>query len=161
MNLFERGALCAFVVVAVVACSSSREVSGSYSVAFQSTSEAVAAPDMRVFVFDASALSSTEPCLDLLYLRESGQDLPATLLEEGPTSTCAVATGAGKLSVPFAELAILVVAETSAGDFARGCAVHTFSSDDPNVTVTLALAPGQSVPATTCTSLSEHCSGGC
>jgi hypothetical protein len=39
--------------------------------------------------------------------------------------------------------------------------VHSFSADDPNVTVTLALAPGQAVPATKCGSLSEHCSGGC
>jgi hypothetical protein len=155
------GVASAVAALVVGACSSRDDVDGSYSVAFQSTPEAVAAPDMRVFVFDVSALSSTEPCLDLLYLRESGQDLPPTLLELGPMSTCDVAGGAGRLSLPLAQLAILVVAETASSDFARGCAVHTFSASDPNVTVVLALAPGQSVPATSCTSLSEHCSGGC
>jgi len=147
--------------VIVVACAATHDVNGSYAIAFQSTSEAVAVSDVRVFVFDASTLVATEPCLDLLYLRESGQDLPPTVLEAGPTSTCAFAGGAGTFTVPLEQLAVLVVAETPSGDFARGCAVHSFSADDPNVTITLALAPGQAVPATTCASLSEHCSGGC
>jgi hypothetical protein len=157
----SRAAAGAIGGVVALACSSKSDPSGSYVVAFQSTSQAVATTDVRTYVFEASTLTSSEPCLDLLYLRESGQDLPATVLEEGPTSICALARGGAAFDVPLESLAILVVAETPTGDLALGCAVHAFTVDDPSVTITLALAPGRAVPSTTCTSLSEHCAGGC
>jgi hypothetical protein len=156
-----RASACAIAGLVAVACSSTTSPTGSYVIAFQSTAQAIATSDVRMYVFEASTLSSSEPCLDLLSLRESGQDLPATVLEEGPTSACELARGGTSFDVPLESLAILVVAETPAGDFARGCALHAFTADDPSVTIALALAPGRAVPSTTCTSLSEHCAGGC
>jgi hypothetical protein len=154
------------LAIVVAACGGSTSASGTYTVAFQSTDEAVAAESIDVHVYDASTIATNEPCGHLLALRDSNQDLPPAVVELPPTTPCDLRAGAGTFSAPFASVAVLVVAHArdTGGplyDLARGCATQRLSEDVTEITVDLALVSGRSVAPTKCTSLSQHCSGGC
>ena len=144
------------------ACSSSTTASGTYTVAFQSLDEAVAADSLKVMVFDASTLDAQEACVHLMALRASNQDLPPAMTEVSSTS-CALRNGGGSFTAPFGNIAVLVLAQTKGQttDVARGCATQRFSADLTSITVEVSLVPGTQVTPTTCVSLSQHCGGGC
>ena len=152
----------AIALVALGACGGSTTSKGTYTVAFQSTEEAVAVESLRVMVFDTSTIDAQEACVHLMALRASNQALPPAMTEVASTS-CALRNGGGSFNAPFGTLAVLVLAQAKgqATDLARGCATQRFSADVTSITVEVALVPGTQIPATTCTSLSQHCGGGC
>jgi hypothetical protein len=149
------------LLIALAACGSST-TSGTYTIAFQSTDEAVATDMVTVRVFDANANGGKDACAHLLALAASNQDLPASLSTIGPTPLCDL-RGGGGFSAPFSSVALLVTARAKGGmnDLARGCATQTISADVTSVTVEMSLAQGMAVTPTKCSSLSQHCGGGC
>jgi hypothetical protein len=154
------GAACA--VACAVACGGSSTVNGTYTIAFQSTEEAVATASVHVLVFDATKIDAQETCAHLLELRASHQDLPPAIVDLAPVSPCAL-SGGGSFSAPFGVVAVMVIgqAKGQAADLVRGCATQRLSADVASLTVEVALVPGMSIPATTCTSFSQKCGGGC
>jgi hypothetical protein len=152
--------------VALAGCAS-EVATGTYTLSFQSTGEAVAVESVRVLVFDASSADAGALCTDLLSRRASQQELPAAVVELPAKSLCDLRGGSsakGDFVVPFGTVAVLAIAQRGQTDFARGCAIQRLTSGETNVTVELSLAidrPGLSVPLTTCTSLGQHCAGGC
>jgi hypothetical protein len=142
------------------ACGSSSP-SGTYTIAFQSTAQAVVADAVHVTVYDASA--SAETCVDLLVKLDSHQDLPAPVVDLAPTTPCDLSRGEGSLNAPLSTVAVLAVVTKGGATIARGCTRQTLTESAANVTVDVAYtnAAGVAPPATTCASLAQHCSGGC
>ena len=151
----------AILAIAIAACGSST-TSGTYTIAFQSTDEAVATDMVTVRVFDANAVGGKDACGRLMALAASNQDLPAAIATIGPTPLCEL-RGGGGFDAPFGDVALLVTARGKGGmsDLARGCATQKIGADVTSVTVELSLAQGMAVTPTKCSSLSQHCSGGC
>jgi hypothetical protein len=91
--------------------------------------------------------------------------LPSPIAQTSPTTPCALEAGGNTLPVGFGNFAFLAVASRTqypTSDFFVGCAAQTISATNTNVTISLQLADFvNAIPATKCTSLSEHCGGGC
>lgn len=151
----------ALVPLATTGGCAASTASGTYTVAFQSTAQAVAVESVRVTIFDASA--SPELCIDLLVKAASSQTLPPSLVDTASTTPCDLARGAATINVPLKTVAVLAVAQSKGVTIARGCARQTLSEANPNVVVELAYveSAGVAPPTTTCATLAEHCSGGC
>jgi hypothetical protein len=155
----------------VVACSSGTTTkyieagptSGTYTITFPSTAAAVATDTVQVLVFDAGTSDSGNICFELITKRKSNQQLPTPIVTTAPTTPCDLElNGAGAVTIPFGNVAVLVAAQRQGTDFLLGCAVQSLSSDNPTVNVSLTLAgAGVSVPPSTCTNLSPHCKGNC
>ena len=154
------------LAAAVTGCSSSK-TTGTYTLSFQSTQEAVAVDTVRVLVFDASGPGAASLCTDLLSRHASKAELPAPLVELPAMSLCDLRGGSsatGSFDVPFGTVAVFAIAQRGQADLARGCAIQRLTSDASNVAVELSLAidqPGLSVPPTQCTSLAQHCANAC
>ena len=144
------------------ACSASSSGAASYEIAFPSIAAAVAVHLVQVTVFDSS------DCATLVESTKSGQPLPSPLISGTPTSPCDLAAGKGGLSVSNGTRALLAVATqldpVSHMDvnFLIGCSVQSVADGATVVPIPLSLFDvTRAVPATKCTTLSQHCSGGC
>ncbi|HQY64197.1 MAG: hypothetical protein IPF92_22280 [Myxococcales bacterium] len=151
-------------VVALAACGDSAPSKGTYSLVFPSVAAAVAAESVQVFVFDAPAANRATLCSELVSLRRSGR--PLNPLARGPVLRVCDAQspqgGQGELTVGYGDRAFLAVALRQGEDFLMGCAVQNVGTGDAPAKVYLAPAsPKVTVPATTCSSLSDACGGRC
>jgi len=158
-------AACSSLVAITMACSSteppSAPIAGSYTIEFPSLAAAVAVDTVQVFVF-AETADASSACNALLETRRSGGALPATILPSDPVALCALDEGGGALSLEFGTYAVLIAAESSGTDVLLGCALQTLSAGAPDVDVHVTPASASvTVPATTCTSLLDHCNRKC
>lgn len=152
----------------LAACSSSttpgQAVTGTYTVTFPSVAAAVATNKLQVYVFDES--DGSNQCGSLVQKQKAGAQLPATVVASSPVSICSfenASSTSNNLGVPFGTYEVMVVALDATGaDFLIGCTSQTFSASQATVSVPLTFASSQtSVPPTSCSSLSQHCSSGC
>jgi hypothetical protein len=167
-----RGALLAAtaaLAVIVVSCGSPGDVAtGSFTVEFPSTAAAIAAvkqtSGVQVFAFATDALGDAGPQLagacETLVEQSRTSNLTVMPAAKSMLMTpCQLLSGTGSLAVSYGSYAFLAVAQTQAGaDFLVGCEEQTISSTNTVVNIPLTLAKStESVPATTCTALSQAC----
>ncbi len=155
-------AACLVGLVCLAACGEGAPSKGSYSLVFPSVAAAVAADSVRVLVFDAPADKHATLCADLLQLQKT-RGLPKALVEGAPTRVCDAQSGTGaELAVGYGDRAFLAVASRQGADFLVGCAIENVGAGDAPAKVFLAPASTKViVPPTTCTTLSDACSGRC
>jgi hypothetical protein len=142
------------------ACGSGTPVGGSFTVNFPTLADAVATDTVQVFVYPYSANMS---CQSLFEARATSQSSPSSFTAQTATVTpCALNGGSGSLALPFGEYSFLAVAERKGTDFLIGCAAQTISDTNSVVNISLTLETNtESVPTTSCTTLSAFCSKKC
>jgi hypothetical protein len=172
------------ILVAVVACSSSSgtspppaadaggtvnedagtfdagPVQGSLAIDFESIGLAVYLDQVQVLLFDPG--DAQTQCLTLIQTAKGGGTLPPTIsgVPTQPVSPCQLASGVGALDVAFGTYTVLVIGKNSGQVVAAGCAADKpVTESAPTLSVTMN-ATG-SVPATSCTKLSDHCTNKC
>ena len=150
---------------ASLACSSGGEAGpapGAYTVNFPSVQAAVAVDTLQVMAFDAE---TDDVCQSLVERRRSGQELPACLAETKALPTCSFLgeepNAETQLTVGFGRRALLAIAKRGTDDFLLGCTLQDVAKETTATPIDVAILPGTRVPATTCTSLSQRCSGAC
>lgn len=152
---------------ALAACSAgtnehaSPPTSAEYDVEFPSTAAAVSVDTIQTFVFSAST-PETE-CPSLLVARKTGAGLPPALAQTDPVALCDMLSGSkgGIPAVGFGNVSFLVVAQRQNADAFTGCTLTTLSATSGPVSVQLGQVTIDAIPATTCTSVLDHCNGAC
>lgn len=163
-----RGARAAIVPIlasAVAACASETAppTPAELRVQFPSTAAAVSTESLQVLVFDHDA---TGGCLELVQKRRTNQPLPPALVTAGPTPSCEFFAGAApNVRVDYGARSVLIIGQRAAQDWLIGCTEAQVGDEggvSPLVQVPLTLASRTvSVPATTCTTLGDHCANRC
>lgn len=155
----SRFALCAWAFASIApACANSYEA--TFTVAFPSTNVAVATETLDTSVF---VVSRDDACEDIFERRRTNQTLPTPLVSTGPLRTCDVLGGRGEpLQVGLGNRAFLVVGKARGEEIVMGCEVAYVDdrSTAPMVRLTL-FDRNTEIPATTCGSLADRCSGTC
>jgi len=157
------------LVVCSVACSGNGKASPpstyTFGINFLSIGAAVQVDTLEVSLFDLNATHTD--CQTLFFARVSGAQLPPTAIPVENVSTCDVAVSqAGGLTVPYGTYAVLVVAKQGTVPLYAGCAAEAATSGDdpanpPIVELTRFNASVPVPPATTCTTIADHCAGRC
>jgi hypothetical protein len=136
----------------------------SYALDFPSEAAAIASQSVTVYVFPAAPGSD---CLSLIDARTFGKELPAGA-QTATAQVCALQSGAQRpeLEVEADEVTILAVAQRSQGggppqDFLIGCAKQRADDRAPLPVSLTFINYEQSVPATSCPTLSSWCAGQC
>lgn len=148
-------------LAALAGCGDSAPSNGSYSLVFPSVAAAVASESVQVFVFDAPANKRATLCSELISARRTRR--PLNPLTQGPAvRVCDAQSGQGELTVGYGDRAFLAVALRQGEDFLIGCALENVGTGDAPTKVFLAPASTKvTVPATTCSTLSDACGGRC
>jgi hypothetical protein len=133
-------------------------VAGTYTIVFPSLDFPVYADEIQVFVFAAGDAESQ--CIDLIQAQKGGGTLPPAIAPTQGISPCKLNGGAGDLSIPFGNFAVLVAVERGGQDIAIGCQQQVVSATSPTMTITVD-GVGATVPTTTCTTLSAFCANSC
>jgi hypothetical protein len=146
--------------VGSLGCGSGSPAPGTYTVDFPSELTAIKTDQVQVFIYPYDGTAGT--CSMLVEERATGAPLPAPMAETKPVSPCALAAGGNALPVGFGQYAFLAVAtRQGSGDFLIGCAAQVVSATNTNVTIPLTLTNfTNALPTSTCTMLSQLCSGG-
>ncbi|HWL87021.1 MAG TPA: hypothetical protein VNO21_14540, partial [Polyangiaceae bacterium] len=152
----------------VMACSASQDppVRGTFTVNFSSVKAAVATDTLLVFAFDTGGDANL--CGTLVGSRQSKANWPKNPLTSGTFATCNVLTGQGGSlgAVDFGDRAIVVVGQSKGSDLFIGCEPTTIGNGDVSVAVSLmpidpsGVSP-DSINATKCTTVADHCAGNC
>jgi hypothetical protein len=136
----------------------------SVTLTFPSTEAAVASDSVQIQVFDETAADPSNlsaACEDLVAQARSSQALPAPLVDVS-TSACALQSGDDPVTVGVGVRAFLVTATSNGTALLIGCTVESVEGGSLLVPIDLVpLSDAVVVPPTTCTALSQHCSGGC
>ncbi len=131
---------------------------------FPSTEAAVASDSVQIQVFDETAADPANlsgACEDLVAQVGSSQALPAALVDVS-TSACALQSGDDPITVGVGVRAFLVTTTSNGTGLLIGCTVESVEGGSLLVPIDLVpLSDAVVVPTTTCTALSQHCSGGC
>lgn len=155
--------VCALVLASIVGCSSSSSNSTwNYTLNFESVAAAVSADTLEVDVFDATLPDST--CDVLIVARRSQGTLPKPVVSVPATPICTLAGGKGGVSIKYGTYSVLAVAKRQGQDWFIGCNTQYVTHDEDPGTLPIELTNFDEkveVQATTCQSLSAHCSGGC
>jgi hypothetical protein len=159
-------------LASLVACGSAGDVApGTFTIEFPSTAAAIAAvkqtQGIQVFAFATDALGDSGvdeagACESLVEDSRTSNMKATPVAKSMLIPPCDLLSSAGSLQVGYGNYAFLAVAQTSSGtDFLVGCAEQTISSTNTMVTIPLTLANSMdTVPSTTCTTLSQACPSG-
>jgi hypothetical protein len=131
-----------------------------YAVDFPSAAAAIAADTVLLYVFPSTDESD---CLTLADARTHGKDLPAAS-QQTSAPVCALHSqnANADISVSFGDVAILAVAQRNQKDFLIGCTIEHIDVNVETLSVPLTFIDNkQSVPDTTCATLSDHCANRC
>jgi hypothetical protein len=154
---FATAALCA-------ACSSDPEPStGNYTIQFPSTAAAVATDTVQLLFFDLPDPPADRGpfCQSLIQARKR-KDPQKPSTENVPVNICEMLGGLKPITVAYGEVAILAVAQRRGEDFMIGCAIQTIGNGDAPVPIAMSLIDvGNTVPDTSCASVSDFCSLKC
>lgn len=171
----RRAALALAISASSLSCGSGGDTApGTFTVDFPSTAAAIAALKLKagvqVFVYPTSVTGAGDAaaagaCQSLVEQSRTNNLTATPIASSAVLTACDLMAGKGSLPVAYGSYAFLAVAQTAPGqDFLVGCAEQTISSTNTVVTIPLTLASSaQTVPSTTCTSLSQACptGGGC
>jgi hypothetical protein len=129
---------------------------------FPSLAAAVASDTVQIQVFDEDGVTDLSgACEDLVAEVGSSQSLPANLVDSS-TTACDLAGGNVPFTVGVGSRAFLVTASSGGTVILIGCSAEKVEGGQLLVPVDLVpLTDAVVLPATTCTTLSAHCSGGC
>lgn len=149
--------------IGVVACSAEASPSnGTYTVNFPSVAAAVAVDSLQVFVFDAKGQDPNAVCSELILKVKSNQDLGVKQVTGPVLGPCDLAAGAKPITIPYGEKAIMAIGQAGGVTLLAGCVEETVGSGNLPVSISLGIVnTSASVKATTCTKLSDFCSGKC
>jgi hypothetical protein len=159
-------ALGAALVTAVVAVGCSAKDAAiaptSVTLTFPSVAAAVASDAVQIQVFDETGASDLSgACEDLVAQVGSNQSLPGALVDNN-TTACDLASGNAPFTVGVGARAFLVTASSNGTTILIGCSVENVAGGQLLVPVDLVpLSDSVVLPATSCTTLSDHCNGGC
>jgi hypothetical protein len=124
-------------------------------------------PGVQVFAYSTSVLgagdaSAASACETLVEQSRTNNLMASPVASSKIVTPCDLMGGKGTVSVPYGNYAFLAVAQTSPNvDFLVGCVEQTISSSNTMVTIPLTLAGAtDSVPMTSCTTLSQACATG-
>jgi hypothetical protein len=71
---------------------------------------------------------------------------------------CDMSQGRKPVTVQYGELAVFAIAQRRGADFMVGCSIQTFGDGDAPLPISLALVDvGNTVPDTTCSTVSDFC----
>jgi hypothetical protein len=131
---------------------------------FPSLEAAVASGTVQIQVFDETTRTdpdTSDACEDLVAEVRSSQSLPNPLVEV-TTSACSLAAGNDPFTVGVGVRAFLVTATSNGTEILIGCTVESVEGGQLLVPVDLVpLSDGVVIAPTTCTALTDHCTGGC
>ncbi|HEU4538088.1 MAG TPA: hypothetical protein VFS00_28400 [Polyangiaceae bacterium] len=153
----------AALAAAPLACNDDDEAPElSYALDFPSEAAAIATESVTVYLFP----SGTTDCLALIDARTYGKDMPAGA-QSATASVCELRAGVRRAEVTSdaEEVTLLAVAQRVDGgslrDYLIGCTKQRASEPEPlSVSLTF-IDYQQSVPPTTCPTLSSRCDGLC
>ncbi len=156
----------------LVSCGSAGNVApGTFSVEFPSTAVAIAAvkqtQGVQVLAFSTAALGDAMAeeagaCQGLIEEALTNNLTAVPDAMSAVVTPCDLLAGKGSVAVAYGNYAFLAVARDASGaSYLVGCAEQTMSSSNTMVTIPLSLASDtDTVPTTTCTSLSQACPSG-
>lgn len=156
--------LAAFAALAV-ACSAGEEApsTGVYTIQFPSTAAAVATDTVQLLLFDLPGAAGERAsfCENVIAARKR-KDPQKPALQNQPVNICEMSQGRRPFTVPFGERAVFAIAQRRGIDFMVGCSIQTFGAGDAPLPISMALVDvGNSVPETSCPTVSDFCTLKC
>jgi hypothetical protein len=154
----------------VAACSGAAQPSrGTYTIAFPSTSAAVATDFIQILVFNLDGEDKGGACEDLITKRLTTPDdlHPAVNPPAPATNICEMLAGKKPVTIPYGEHAVMAIGErkkdeATTTDFLIGCAIMSVGDGNLPLEIPVRLVSVNTpVPATKCGSVGEFCAGSC
>ncbi len=156
----SRASLLILAPLAAAGCGSGKPVSGTFAVDFPTVADAVNTSTVQIFAYPYSASQSCEVLFQLRRTTQAVSGMPVAQTQ--PTSPCALSQTSDALPLPFGDYSFLAVGQRNGSDFLIGCAAQTLSDSNSVVVIPLTLESNtESVPTTSCTSLSSFCGKQC
>jgi hypothetical protein len=132
-------------------------VPGKYKVNFGIPDAALLVDTVQVLAFDSA---SSPSCSSLLAQLQNNLPLPKAIALDGPRPICDLFAGKGAMSVPLANMRVLVDARRADGVFMGGCTDHDFGST-PEVSVSVTYISSTVPSPSACTTMAQKCARTC